>query len=109
MIIRSRGLDEGDFEAAADKFDQTAVTSEDGLAQLEELVPLAEDQATIDEWLAILGEQPALTEEFGTALRAEDFNTIKAIGPEVDALDADSNTIADEYGRADCGSAGYDS
>ena len=30
-------LDQGDFEAAADSFDETAVMSEDALAELEEL------------------------------------------------------------------------
>ena len=99
-------LDQGDFEAAADNFDQTAATSEDALAQLEELVPPAEDQATIDEWTAILNEQPALTDEFSAALRIQDIDTINAIGPEVEGLDADSDAIADEYGMVDCGSAG---
>ena len=99
-------LDEGDFEGAADSFDQTAADSEAALADLEALVPPAEDQATIDEWLAILGEQPVITAEFSAALRAQDFDAINAIGPEVEALDAESDAIADEYGMVDCGSAG---
>jgi hypothetical protein len=99
-------LDQGDFEAAADNFDQTAADSEAALAELEALEPPAEDQATIDEWLAILNEQPALAEEFSTALRAQDVQAINALGPEVQRLDADSDAIADEYGMVDCGSAG---
>ena len=99
----------GDFEAAADSFDETADASEDALADLEELVPPTEDQATIDEWSATLGEQPALTEEFSAALRTQDFNAIKAMGPQIDALDADSDAIADDYVMVECGSAGYDS
>lgn len=101
-------LDQGDFEAAADRFDETAAASEDAHAELGELVPPAEDQATIDEWLAILGEQPALTKEFSVALRAQDFQAIEAMGPEIDSLDADSNEIADDYGMVDCGSEGND-
>ena len=99
-------LDQGDFEAAADSFDQTAADSEVALADLEALEPPAEDQATIDEWLAILGEQPGLAEEFSTALRTRDIQAIRALGPEVQRLDADSDAIADEYGMVDCGSAG---
>jgi hypothetical protein len=99
-------LDQGDFEAAADSFDQTAADSEEALAELEALQPPAEDQETIDEWLAILGEQPALAQEFSDALRAEDVQAINALGPEVQRLDADSDAIADEYGLVDCGSAG---
>jgi len=99
-------LDQGDFEAAADNFDQTAATSEEALAQIEELAPPAEDQATIDEWLAILNEQPALTEEFSAALRAQEIGTINALAPEVERLTAESDAIADDYGMVDCGSAG---
>jgi hypothetical protein len=99
-------LDQGDLMAAADNFDQTAATSADALAELEALVPPAEDQATIDEWLEILNEQPRLTDEFSAALRAGDVDRIDAIGPEVQSLDAESDAIADEYGMVDCGSAG---
>jgi hypothetical protein len=99
-------LDQGDFEAAADSFDQTAADSEEALAELEALPPPAEDQETIDEWLAILGKQPALAQEFSDALRARDVQAINALGPEVQRLDADSDAIADEYGMVDCGSAG---
>jgi len=99
-------LDQGDFEAAADNFDQTAAANEEALTQFEGLEAPAEDQATIDEWTQIGRDQLVLAEEFSAALRAQDIDTINAIGPEVEGLDADSDAIADEYGMVDCGSAG---
>jgi hypothetical protein len=102
-------LDAGDFEGAADNFDQTAAANEEALTEFEALEPPAEDQETIDEWTQIGRDQLEIADEFSAALRAQDAATIESLGVEVQDLDAQSDQIADDYGMVDCGSAGSES
>jgi hypothetical protein len=99
-------LNQGDFAAAADNFDQTAEANDEALSEIEALQPPAEDQETIDRWIEIGEEQLDLADEFSVALRNEDAQAINALGADVERLTNESNQIADDYGMVDCGSAG---
>ena len=56
--------------------------------------------------MALSREQVELSAELAEAIRADDGAAVEEISAEGDAIEAESDALADEYGFVDCGSAG---
>jgi hypothetical protein len=102
-------IDSGDFEGAAVLFEETTAEITTSLDEIEEIGIPEGDEATIEEWIKLGREQVVVAGEIADAIRIEDAPGIRAGLREGEALQAEADTIADEYGMVDCGSAGNDS
>ena len=99
-------IEANDLEAAADVVAENGEQISEGIDEFEALEPPEEDQETIDEFLALSREQVELSAELAEAIRADDGAAVEEISAEGDAIEAESDALADEYGFVDCGSAG---
>lgn len=77
---------------------------EDGLADLKELKPPEEDQATIDEALALLDQQLALSQQIQEAAAAGDEAKVEELIAQIEPIDSEADQLAVEYGLTECGS-----
>jgi hypothetical protein len=102
-------IDNGDFEGAAVLFEETTAEITTSLDEIEEIGIPEGDEATIEEWIALGREQVVIAGEIADAIRTEDAPGIQAGLREGEALQAEADAIADDYGMVDCGSAGNDS
>jgi len=96
----------GDYEAAADALEQQTDSTVAMVDKVKELTPPEEDQATIDEMLAISDEQQALAGDLVVAVGEGDDASVNQMSEELGSLADEFNVIADDYGFVDCGSAG---
>jgi len=101
-------IQSGDLDAAADLVAESNTEIEDAIGQIEDLDAPEEDQATIDQFLSISNDQIELASKLEGAIRDGDNPELKALGAQADQLQKESDTVADEYGFVDCGSAGND-
>lgn len=101
-------INENDLETAADIVADNGDLISEGIDEFEALEPPEEDQETIDEFVALSREQVELSDELADAIRADDGAAVEEISAEGDAIEAESDALADEYGMVDCGSAGDD-
>ena len=97
-----------DLEAAADLLTEGNTTVEDAIAEIEALEPPEEDQATVDEFIELSHQQADLGTELADAVRAGDGATIDELSAQANDLEEQSDTLADDYGMVDCGSASDD-
>ena len=95
----------GDTEGAADVMSEGNEKVSSTLDELEALVPPEEDQATLDEYFDLQDEQRDLSDQVIDAVRDGDQQTMNDIGDQIDASQTKSDTIADDYGMTECGSA----
>lgn len=105
-LDRLRSLERGaELKRVAPILEGVLGESRKGLGRLRELRARAprEDRATFDDYLAaaerLLAESAKLTE----AARSEDRAAGRKVAATADALSADEQRLADEYGLRDCG------
>ncbi len=96
----------GDFDAAAELIEEADATTSEATDEIKALEPPEEDQATVDELFELTDQQEALVPDLIEAVRAGDNAAVTEVADEAEALDTQTNAIADEYGFVDCGSAG---
>ena len=99
-------LDAGDLETAAQVFEGQGNAMSDAIDEIESLDVPSEDQATIDEFIALSRDQVDVTLEAADAIRNGDRQAFESAIADGEALEAQSDELADGYGLVDCGSAG---
>jgi hypothetical protein len=96
----------GEYEAAAATLGDANEQINASLDELKALTPPEEDRDTIDEFLSLHDDQAAISEDMVDSVAAGDDAAFRSAGKELEASSAKSDKIADDYGMADCGSAG---
>ena len=101
-------IDQNDFDTVADLYDELATGLSQGLDEIEALGSPEGDEQTIDQWLALGRETVAIAGEIEDLFRAQDTDAVEAALEEGRKIASESDSIADDYGMVDCGSAGND-
>ena len=95
--------DAGDYEKAADLFDQAVQISKAGADRIEALPEPAIDKNALQRVDDLRAQGIALIERVSDALRDQDFARVTELGDEIKSIDDESDGIELGYGFKVCG------
>jgi hypothetical protein len=98
-----QAINQQDFGAAADVFDQGSALAMETLDDFEDLPVPEGEEDVISRYLDVQSQQIALAGQLGEAVRNEDTGSIQALTEEAQGLEAESDEIAEDFGFTVCG------
>jgi hypothetical protein len=101
----TEAIQSNDLDAAASAFEKNGEEIGAAVEEFSQIDPPSEDQATIDEFVALSRKQVDLAGETADAIRNNDEQAFKELADESSQADEEADAIADEYGLLGCGSA----
>ncbi|MDQ5895238.1 MAG: hypothetical protein QG596_1499 [Actinomycetota bacterium] len=95
-------MNSGDLEAAAVVFEDQADAMSTAIDEMEALEVPSDSQENVDQFIALSRDTADVTLEAADAIRNDDRQGLEAAVAEGDALDAESDALAEEIGLTDC-------
>ena len=95
-------MDAGDLETGAIIFEEQADAMSTAIDEMEALEVPSDSQESFDEFIALSRDTVDVTLVAADAIRADDGQALDAAVAEGDALDAESDAVAEELGFTDC-------
>ena len=95
-------MDSGDLETAATVLEDQADAMSAAIDEMEALEVPSDSQENVDQFIALSRDTADVTLEAADAIRNDDRQGLEAAVAEGDALDAESDALAEEIGLTDC-------